>query len=178
MEDEEIVLEEEIDTSEADVQEDEIQEDEIQEDSLEAIKAERDKLKEIAENQRIRAEKAEAKAKGTKEAVKETKSPTTSTSDAIALINAKVHEDDIDRVERYAKSEGLSIKDALKTSELKAILSVRSEERDSAATANISSVRRGAAAVTADTLLENARAGKLPDSDEDIARLIAAASKK
>lgn len=100
-----------------------------------------------------------------------------SLADAAAILKADVHEDDIERVEKFAKSEGLSIRAALKSDELKAILAVRAEKRTTADAANISNVRRGPAKVTDETLVSNARAGKLPDDDEGIARLIAARAK-
>lgn len=128
------------------------------------------KAEELANNYKLRAEKAE---KGSKENQAPAEVPAApSASDIVAL--SKVHEDDIERVERFAKSEGISIKDALKNSELKAILSVRSEERDTAAAANIGPVRRGPSALTDDALLEKASKGDLPDSDEQIERLMKA----
>ena len=105
-------------------------------------------------------------------------SGTLSSSDLLAVMKADVHEDDMDRVERFAKSEGLSIKDSLKNPELKAILSLRAEQRSTASGANISNVRRGATKITDEVLIANANAGKLPESDEDIERLIKAKSKR
>lgn len=119
-----------------------------------------------------RAKKAEAE----KKPVAPSESPM-SLADATALLKADVHEDDIERVEKFAKAEGLSIREALKNDELKAILQVRTEKRTTAQAANVSNVRRGPSKVTDETLLDNANAGKLPDSDADIARLIAAKSK-
>lgn len=99
-----------------------------------------------------------------------------STADIIAL--TKVHEDDVERVERFAKSEGVSIKEALKNPELKAILGVRAEHRDTAATTNVTNTRRGPTKIADDVLLANANKGQLPDSDEDIERLIAAKTRR
>lgn len=130
-------------------------------------KAEAEKQKEIAENQRIRAEKAEKK---TKEKVEPTS--THSTSDIVAL--SKVHEDDIERVEKFAKDEGVSIKEALKNDELTAILNVRAEKRNVSDATNTGNSRRVSAKVSDEALIANASSGKLPTSDEDIDRLIAA----
>ena len=93
-------------------------------------------------------------------------------------MNAKVHEDDMERVERFAKSEGVSIKEALKNPELKAILSIREEQRTTAVAANVTNVRRGAVKVSDDSLIANANAGKLPDDTDGIERLIAAKLKR
>jgi hypothetical protein len=142
---------------------------------LETETAARLKAEEIAENQRKRAEKAEKKGK---EPVVAPSASTLSSADLIAVSNAKVHEDDIDKVERYAKSEGLSIKDALQTPELQAMLSVRTEQRHVAEATNIGNVRAGSVQVTDDALLKDASRGILPDSDLEIERLIAAKARE
>jgi hypothetical protein len=141
---------------------------------LKAKAAEADTLREKNKQLYERAKKAEAKP-----APSDT--PGLSLADSHALLKADVHEDDIERVEKFAKSEGISIRDALKSDELKAILTVRAEKRSTANAANVSNVRRGPAKVTDETLIANANSGKLPDSDDDIARLVEAkarASKK
>jgi hypothetical protein len=95
-----------------------------------------------------------------------------STKDVLYLAKADVHEDDVNEVLEWAKFKKITVSDAHK--QLKATLQVRAEERKSAETANISPVRRGPSKATDDTLLENAKAGKLPESDDDIMRLVAA----
>lgn len=126
-----------------------------------------------------RAKKAEAELKEAREKLSSsTENANRSTADILALVNAKVHEDDMQRVEKYAADEKLSIKDALASDELKAILEVRNEKRATAAAANVTTVRRGATKVSDETLVANASAGKLPDSDEDIERLIAAKARQ
>ncbi len=118
-----------------------------------------------------RAKKAEALKKEAPAAVV----PALSISDIAAL--AKVNEEDVERVERFAKSEGVSIREALKNPELKAILDLREEQRNTAAAANIAPSRRGPTKVSDDVLLADAAKGNLPDSDEAIERLIAAKQK-
>lgn len=100
-----------------------------------------------------------------------------SSADLLAVMNAKVHEDDMERVEKFAKMEGKSIREALKDPELKAILALREEQRSMANSANTTNVRRGSTKVPDEVLVANARANKLPEDDDDIARLIAARSK-
>lgn len=141
-----------------------------EEETAEELKARLAKAEELANNYKVRAEKAEKKAK---EAPSEAPSGL-SLADSHALLKADVHEDDIERVEKFAKLEGVSIKEALKNPELKAILGVRAEQRTTAQAANVSPARRGSTKVSEETLLANARAGKLPESDEDIQRLVAA----
>lgn len=134
--------------------------------------------KKVAEEEKVRREKAERAIVKSKTA-KETKTSSgINLADSVAILNAKVHEDDIERVERYAKSEGVSIREALKDPELKAILSLREENRNTAVATNTSNTRRGSTQVAADVLIANAQNGKLPDSDADIERLIAAKRKE
>lgn len=99
-------------------------------------------------------------------------------ADLLAVMNAHVHEDDMERVERFAKSESTSIREALKNPELKAILALREEQRTTATASNVTNTRRGATVTPEATLISNARAGKLPESDADIERLIAAKLKE
>lgn len=146
---------------------------EVEEENVELTKAQQ-----IAENQRIRAEKAEKELKKLKEKNGESpkENPSLSTADIIAL--SKVHEDDVERVERYAKSEGLSVREALKNPELKAILDMREEQRATANASNVSNVRRGSTKIADDVLISNASNGKIPESEDDIARLIQAKMKQ
>jgi hypothetical protein len=97
---------------------------------------------------------------------------------AAAIAKGTVDADDIERVQKFAKDEGISIQKALNNSELKAILAVRAEERTTANAANVGNVRRGPAKVSDEALVANASAGKLPDDDEGIARLVAAKAKQ
>lgn len=101
-----------------------------------------------------------------------------SNADLLAVMKANVHEDDMERVERFAKMDGTTVREALKSPELKAILSLREEQRTTATATNVANVRRGVSKVADDVLISNATAGKLPDSDDDIERLIAAKLKR
>ena len=137
------------------------------------------KAQQIAENQRIRAEKAEKELKALKskgEVNSKEPTPQLSTADIIAL--SKVHEDDVERVERFAKSEGISVREALKNDELKEILSLRDEQRTTASAANVSTTRRSSAKLSDDVIVSNASNGKIPEDDDGIARLVAAKMKK
>lgn len=132
------------------------------------------KAEELAKNQKIRAEKAEKLAKGVKETPKTPTSDTLSDRDMFALLKANVHEDDVDRVKKYAKFEGITVAEALKSDELEAILKLKAEQRNVADATNVSSQRRGTAKLTDDALIRNAQAGKMPESDDDISRLMRA----
>lgn len=168
-EEEVIVPAEEVVTPEA---EPEAPEAEPEEESVEELKARLAKADEVANNYKIRAEKAEKKAKETPQPAQNG----LSTKDVVYLAKADIHDDDVDEVLDYAKLKGISVGKAHEF--LKPILAVRTEQRTTASAANTSSVRRGASKATGETLLENAKAGKLPDSDDDIARLVAAQAEK
>jgi hypothetical protein len=114
-----------------------------------------------------RAKKAEAtkEIKGVEEAHQ-----ALSTKDVLYLAKADVHEDDVNEVLEWAKFKKISVSEAHK--QLTATLQVRAEERKSAETANVSNVRRGPTTLKPETLLENAKSGKLPETDADIARLM------
>jgi hypothetical protein len=99
-----------------------------------------------------------------------------STRDVVYLAKADIHDDDVDEVLDYAKLKGISVGKAHEY--LKPVLDVRKEQRTTASAANTGPARRGASKATAEALLDNARAGKLPESDDDIARLVAAQAEK
>jgi hypothetical protein len=100
----------------------------------EIMNTEWQKANEYARNQKIRAEKAE------KGETKEVKAPVNtkddkleiSSLDTIAIINAKVHQEDIEEVIKASKLLGKSISETLKDSTLRAILNTREEERKTA----------------------------------------------
>lgn len=167
METEEVIVPETIEEATPEVAEPEVDW------KLEALKA-----KEIAENQRIRAEKAEKRAKEREASPAVSSTSTLSSADLLAVTNARVHEDDIERLERFARSEGLSIKDALQSSEMKAVLDVREQQRKTAANTNMQTARAGYSAPSDEAILAAANAGRLPESDYEIERLIAARSRQ
>ena len=165
-----------MDENEQDVTLDVTEQEVEQVDEVETMRAELEKAKQIAENQRIRAEKAEAKAK-----VQTTQDKATASSlnagDMMAIKNADLDPQDMDIVEKFAKDNSISLREALAHPHAKAILAYEAELRTTAVASNVDGVRRGTIKVTDDTLLHNASANKLPTSDDDIERLIAARMK-
>lgn len=144
-----------------------------QEESIDEIKARLAKAEEIAENQRIRAEKAEAKAKA-----QPAKAPSSlNAGDMMAIKNANISETDMDIVEKFARDNNLSLRESLQHPHVKAILAYEEELKTTAIATNVEGVRRGTVKVTDDTLLQNASAGKLPTADDEIERLVAAQMK-
>jgi hypothetical protein len=152
-----------------------------EEETVETLRAKLDeanKAKEKAEqafnDQKKRAEKAESKPKAPKQPVNDQLSQT----DLYALIKADVPQEDIGEVAEYARLKGISVSDALKSTVVKAILSDNAEVRKTAQVTSSGTVRRGAGQKSGDSLLAAARAGKMPDSDEDIRSLIEARFEK
>ena len=147
----------------------EVLEEEVEtEESIDEIKEARQKAEELANNYKIRAEKAEKLAK--------VKPPvdanTLASKDLVAIMNAKVPEDDIDEVVEYAKYRKTSISEILKDPIMKATLDLRAEERNTAVASNTNTSRRGSTRVPDDVLVSNASRGKMPENDAEIARLM------
>ena len=145
------------------------------------------KAEEVAENQKIRAEKAEAESKklkteaeeGTskKPAGEETPKNDYSLQDIRAL--SKVHDDDVDRVTKFAKGEETSVAEAMKDKDLQAILKNREEERKTADATNTGGGKRGLSKVSGKKLLTKFKSTEeLPDSDEDMEKLVEAELKE
>lgn len=144
--------------------------------TIEELRSRLAKADELANNYKIRAEKAE---KGNKAYKPETKNSAGLTSkDTIAIIKADIPEEDIDEVLDYAKYKGISVSEALRTDAMRATLGIKAEQRSMANAANTGGGRRGTAKISEAVLLHQASQGFVPDNDEDIARLIRAKSLK
>lgn len=144
---------------------------------------ETEKWKKIAENQRIRAEKAEklakeAKKNGSSKEEKQTpknKELQLSAKDSARLLQANIPVDDWDDVIEYANFKGININDALSSSVVKATLSEKAEERRTASATNTGGGKRGSSRISGETLLEKAlSSGQLPEDDASMNALIAA----
>lgn len=148
---------------------------------VETIKSELQKAKELAQNYKIRAEKAERAAKGSKESHPQkqaSKADALSTQDLYALMENKVASEDIQEVQEYAQLKGISISEALKSSVVKTILSEKSEMRNVASASNVGSAKRGSSKLSDEALIANVKKGIVPESDEDIMRYVQARQKK
>jgi len=145
----------------------------IQDENVDELKERLAKAEELAKNYKIRAEKAEKNHK--KEVVQAPQASTELplTTDAIALLRAGVPEEDESVVLKYAKGLGVTVKEALQDDVVKEILKRNAEERKSNSAAHTGDTRRGTAKVSDEQLLLNASKGDLPDSDEEMKRLIA-----
>lgn len=121
-----------------------------------------------------RAKKAEAaiiKAKSKPKAEPKSDSAL-SIFDQKALFNADIDtQEDLDEILDYADRKGVSVAEALKSTVIKATLAENAEIRNSAMAVNTGTGRRASGTMTDAQLLANANNGKMPSSDEDIAKL-------
>lgn len=148
-------------------------EDEVEEDTID-WKAKALKAEAIAENQKIRAEKAEKLAKSIKTETVSKPAPKAgelSTKDIYALMDAKVPEQDIEKVQEIATLKGISVSEAIKLPLTRQILSDEAEQRNTASAANVGGSKRSSSKISDEVLLAKAQKGELPTSDEDIMRL-------
>lgn len=165
--DEEVIL----NTQEETTDSNEVETDESSE-SLEELKERLAKAEELANNYKIRAEKAEKRSEKTETPkVAPKKSLDLSPADIIAISKANIEAEDIEDVLEYARFKGLPIVEALKSPVVKATLSEKNELRKSAEATHTGTSRRASSVISDAQLLENARKGILPDSDADLDRL-------
>ena len=140
----------------------------------ELIDAEYSKAEELANNQKIRAEKAEALAKQLKIKPEEKpESPKTPEPMSLKDIRAlqDVHDDDVDEVVEYAKFKGVSIAEAKKSPVIQAHLRTKEEERATAQATNTGGGKKTTSKNTPEAILERAESGQLPEDDEGIKAL-------
>jgi len=137
-------------------------------------KAEFEKAKQIAENQRIRAEKAESKLKNpdTTKRAETFKQDGLSPFDLIAVAKLDLNEEQLKEAMDYAKYKKISISEALKTPQIKATIALISENEKVAQASATGNGRRGSVQISDDLLLANASKGIMPDSDADLQRLV------
>lgn len=123
----------------------------------------------------LQAQKDHWKNKANKPADKvQEKSNDLSSKDLYALMEAKVSQDDVDDVVDFAKFKGITVQEALKAPTVKTLLQVKAEERNTAIATHSGSSKRTTQKISDDVLLENAKKGQMPDSEQEIIRLIRA----
>ena len=139
--------------------------------STDEVNAELKKAKEYAQNQKIRAEKAEQELKALKKTPKEEKETPTefSPKDYLALSQAGVPADDLDEVMDFAKYKGISIHEALKSTYIKTTLKEKAEERKSAEATSVGASRKPSSKATGEALLEKLEKNELPIGDIEAA---------
>ncbi len=135
----------------------------------------RTKAAELEEKNRMlyarlkREEKKEAPAPAQ---AKPTGAPVLSAVDQYNLIKADVHPDDIGEVLEYAAFKGISVSDALKSNVVKSTLADKKSERETAAATSVKGTARTTSKVSDEVLMAKASQGELPDSDDDLSRLL------
>ena len=135
------------------------------------VQAELKKAKELANNYKIRAEKAEKKAK---QSTPETTS-NLSVKDLTALVKTNVNEDDYDDIFDYARLKKISIADALKTPLIKSMLSEKEEMRKTAEATATGHNAEGSTTSSPEALLNMAETkGEIPENPKDIQKLVEA----
>lgn len=143
---------------------------ELREAELNDLKSRADrttKAEEVASNQKIRAEKAEAAAKG------KVSTGDLSQADILYVAKADIPEEDLPEVADYAKLKGISVKAAHEF--LQPVLEDREEKRRTAAATSTGRGGRGASEETgADLLAKAEQTGEVPDTDKGMNELFKA----
>lgn len=105
--------------------------------------------------------------------VKEEKVDSSITAKDVLILSGAgyTHEEDIETIEKWSKFNGISIRDALQDSTLKTVLATKAEERKTAQATSSKGGARGVATPSADVILSEASKGKLPEKEDDIAKL-------
>lgn len=130
------------------------------------------KAQELADNYKVRAEKAEAKLKeGAPLTAKQEDG--LSNKDILFLAKADIHEDDMDEVLDWAKFKKVAVSEAYK--QMKDVLDVRTEQRKTAQATQTRGGARGASKVSGEDLLSKAeKTGEVPTTDEGMSELFLA----
>lgn len=133
-------------------------------DELALLKAENEKLKKAKSDQELRAKIAENKLKKEGQTQSQPKKEDLTVNDAYVLLKSNIHEDDLEYVKKFAKMDGLSLADAIKNDELKAVLKVREEKRKTSEATSVGRTPRGTSQVSDEVILEKASKGHIPDA--------------
>lgn len=134
------------------------------------------KAEELANNYKIRAEKAENENKSLKGSKPSAEKSELSPKDYLALTENQVSSDDFDEVIRVSKILDKPISEALKDKTMKQILSDRKEERATANASQTSSRQRSVSNETkGEDLLRHAEStGEIPEDDEGLRKIFQA----
>jgi len=142
------------------------------------------KEKEVSNNYKIRAEKAETKLKDKSEEkptpkTKATEEQNLASTDMLALMGSQITDaDDVEYLQTVAKGFGMTIAEALKDPTIKAKLEEKQDERATAQATNTKGGSKGNSKITSESILKDAEKGNLPKSDEDMDRLVKARFEK
>ena len=136
-------------------------------------------------NKNKKEEKAKKKKKKLKAQIKDeekkegTPTKDLSTKDLYILMENKVPAEDVDDVVEYAKFKNISVEEAMKSGVVKATLQEKAETRKSASATPTGKSKSGPSKTPISTLLNKfEEKGELPESDEDMDRMLEARYKK
>lgn len=130
------------------------------------------KAEEIAKDQKIRAEKAEQLAKNSKPA-EEPKKEDLSVKELYTLVEAKVPKEDVPWVTDWARFNKIPLEEALQHDEVKAVLALKAEKRQSAEVSNTNAGRRVSTKDSGEELAKKMERGQFP-AEDDIEKAITA----
>lgn len=132
------------------------------------------KAQELATNQKIRAEKAESELKKLKSQKVEEEQPKKTSEDNFSLKDIRalnsVHDEDVDKVVKYAKLENISIPEAVRSPIMQVILREADEQRKTAKAANTGGGKRGVSKLSDEAILAEVEKGNISEKYEDIER--------
>lgn len=151
-----------------------VKQEELLDAEISALEAKATKAEEIATNQKIRAEKAEAEAKKPKE-TETPKNESLTATDVVALRD--VHEEDVGYLLGEAKLRNKSISELKADPYIKIILQTKAEERKTAAAINTGSSRKSTSVSKPSDLAKKAinyleTGGVSPEERQEAARAV------
>jgi hypothetical protein len=119
------------------------------------------------ENKTLKIQKGKLKDKvDTAPVVEQTQNAQLSQMDVIALAKADIHEEDMERVTKFAQMEGIAVKDALSNPDMQAVLERRAETRQAAAAANTGGGKSSQPTMDGEALANEAQKGNLPKVED------------
>lgn len=92
----------------------------------------------------------------------------------MAVMEAKVPSVDLPELQTLAKAKGMTIDQALQDATVKIVLERRNEERTMAQAQDTGKGKAPKTEVSADDLVSKAMSGEMPESEDDIAKLVLA----
>lgn len=148
-------------------------------DNSEKLSALEQKIKTLEAQKDHWRKKAEGGTDKSADKTVQTNATSLSAFDLIAIQNAGVkEEDELQEVMEYAKYKNISVSEALKSNIVKTTLKDMREFKQTSEASNTGPSRRGVSKPTDSSLIANASNGSLPDSEDDIARLVMLRMKK
>jgi hypothetical protein len=143
---------------------------ETEAEDVDSLKAELAKAKELADNYKVRAEKAEKGKVKVETKPTTSKEPSLSTKDVIALAKADIDDEDVEEVMEYARFKKIPISEALKSSVIKATIAERTEMRKTAQATHTGATKKSGTKLTGDALVQKANKAEIT-SDDDFAAI-------